>query len=140
MVRRPGAPNRIGQIQDRRAVFDFHQVQAVTGMSRTIIDPQLAPREPGDRSFAWRVRQTKRAPVSGPFDLFVSDSGGDDVLRLRALLTLRNGELDPLPFGERFEALALDCTVVCKNVGARFLLDEAEAFGLVEPFHGSGSS
>jgi hypothetical protein len=79
----------------------------------------------------------KRAPISGPFDLSVGDSSGDDVFRLWTLRALRNGKLDLLAFGKRLEALTLDCTEVCKNVGARFLLDEAEAFGFVEPFNGS---
>jgi hypothetical protein len=82
----------------------------------------------------------KRAPFSGPFDVSVGCLSGYDVFRLWALLALRNGKLDLLAFGERFEAVTLDCTEVCKNVGARFLLDEAEAFGFVEPFNGSGSS
>jgi hypothetical protein len=86
------------------------------------------------------VAPKKRAPVSGPFDVSVGYLSGDDVFRLWALLALREGEFDPLAFGERFEALTLDCTEMCKNVGARFLLDEAEAFGFVEPFNGSNSS
>jgi hypothetical protein len=81
----------------------------------------------------------KRAPISEPFDLLVGYLSGDDVFRLWALLALCDGKFDPLAFGERFEAVTRNCTEVCKNVGARFLLDEAEAFGFVEPFNGSSS-
>jgi len=67
-------------------------------------------------------------------------SGRYDILRLRAFRALRDGELDLLAFDERLEATALNRTEVCKYIRARFLLDEAEPFGIVEPFDGSGSS
>lgn len=55
-------------------------------------------------------------------------SDGNDVLRLRAFLTLRDGEFDPLAFCQRLEAVALDVAEVSKYIGTGFLLDEAEAF------------
>jgi hypothetical protein len=58
-----------------------------------------------------RSQQIKRAPISEPFDLFVGYLSGDDVFRLWALLALRNGKLDPLAFGERFEAYCRDRVV-----------------------------
>ena len=86
-----------------------------------------------------KLRPNQKGPDFGALDLSFGHLGGEDVFRLRALLALCDGKFDPLAFGERFEALTLDCTEVCKNVGARFLLDEAEAFGFVEPFNGSSS-
>ena len=62
-----------------------------------------------------------------------------DVLSLRALLTLRDRELDLLALDQRLEAVTLDRAEVCEHVWARFLGDEAKTLGLVEPFHGSGS-
>lgn len=69
---------------------------------------------------------------------FSTQSGRDDVLRLRALLALRDGELYLLAFRQRFEAVAGDIAVVCKYVRTRFLLDEAIAFGIVKPFNSAG--
>jgi hypothetical protein len=92
------------------------------------------------RGDIYPVAINKKGPGFGALDLSIGYLGGDDVFRLWALLALCDGKFDSLAFGERFEAVTRNRTEVCKNVGARFLLDEAEAFGFVEPFNGSGSS
>ena len=61
------------------------------------------------------------------------------VFSLRAFLTLRDRELDLLAFGERLEAVALDCAEMRKHIGAVFLLNKAEALRIVEPLDGSGN-
>src|SRR6478609_5606899 len=68
------------------------------------------------------------------------DSDGADVLRLRALLALRDVELDLLALDQLTEAGRLDVRVVSEDVGAAaVLLDEAVALFAVEPLHGAGS-
>ncbi len=58
----------------------------------------------------------------------VSGSGGGDVLRLRALLALRDVEGDRLAFLELTEAGGVDVGVVREDVGSAAVLgDEAEA-------------
>jgi len=65
-------------------------------------------------------------------------SGGDDVLRLRALLALRDVEADPLALLELTEALGRDVRVVGEDVrAAAVLLDETETLFGVEPLHSS---
>jgi hypothetical protein len=63
-----------------------------------------------------------------------------DILCLRALLALRDGEFDLLALSKRFEAAALDCAEMREYVGSRFLFDETESFGFVKPFYRSGRS
>src|SRR5690606_23915015 len=63
-----------------------------------------------------------------------------DVLRLRALRTLRDVELDLLVLVQRAVAARLDGRVVGEHVSAAVLGgDEAEALLSVEPLHGSNS-
>ncbi|EOY48703.1 integral membrane protein [Streptomyces lividans 1326] len=65
---------------------------------------------------------------------------GNDVLRLRALLALRDVEVHPLALLELAEALGGDVRVVGEDVGAAAVLrDETEALFGVEPLHGTGS-
>ena len=67
-------------------------------------------------------------------------SGGDDVLRLRALLALRDVEGHLLAFPKLAVALGGDVREVGEDVGAAaVLLDEAEALFRVEPLHGASS-
>ena len=54
-------------------------------------------------------------------------------------MALSDSELNFLAFSERLESVASDCAEMGKYVRTRFLLDEAEALGIVEPFDGSGS-
>src|ERR1700738_4970647 len=69
-----------------------------------------------------------------------SASGGNDVLRLRALLALGDVEVHLLAFLELAVALGGDVRVVGEHVGAAAVLrDEAEALFRVEPLHGAGS-
>src|SRR4051794_7895559 len=59
-----------------------------------------------------------------------------DVLRLRALLALRDVELHALVLLQRLVALPLDRAEVAEDVGAAVVLrDEAEALLRVEPLH-----
>ena len=82
----------------------------------------------------------KKGPrYRGPLAFIPGSLDRNDILSLRAFLALRDGELDLLAFGERLEAAALNRAEVRKYVRARFLGDEAEALGFVEPFHGSRS-
>jgi hypothetical protein len=84
----------------------------------------------------------KKAGPKGPAFLLSNRycSDRDDVIRLRAFLALRHSELDLLAFLQGLASLANDRVVVSEHVGTRFLLDEAEAFGIVEPFNGAGNS
>jgi hypothetical protein len=67
-------------------------------------------------------------------------SNANDILRLRAFLTLRDGELNPLAFGQSSKAVAHDTGEVGKNVGSRLLFNESKAFAFVEPFYGARGS
>jgi len=60
-----------------------------------------------------------------------------DVLGLRALLALADGELHSLAFGQGAEPGALDGAEVHEDVGAVFALDETEALGFVEKLDGT---
>src|SRR5829696_3053405 len=61
-----------------------------------------------------------------------------DLLRLGALLTLRDVELDLLALLQLAVAATLDSRVVNEDIGAAaVLLDEAEALFAVEPLHGA---
>src|SRR6476620_7835279 len=61
-----------------------------------------------------------------------------DVLGLRALLALRDVELDLLALEQLAEALGVDVREVGEDVrAATLLLDEAEALFRVEPLHGA---
>src|SRR4051812_604412 len=74
----------------------------------------------------------------GPRDVLLRTSDGDDVLRLQALLALRDVELDLLALLQLTEALSRDVRVVSEDVGAAaVLLNEAEALFRVEPLHGT---
>ena len=64
--------------------------------------------------------------------------GGEDVLRLGALLALGDVEGHALALLELTEALGGDVRVVGEDVrAATVLLDEAEALFRVEPLHGA---
>src|SRR3990167_1191503 len=64
-----------------------------------------------------------------------------DVRGLQALLALLDFEFDALVFRQRLEAVALNVTEVGEQVGAAGVLsNEAVAFALVEPLHGTGLS
>src|SRR5687767_9032101 len=60
-----------------------------------------------------------------------------DVRRLEALRATDDVELEPLAFGQRLEAIALDRGVVDEYVLATLLLDESKSLRLVEPLHRS---
>src|SRR5215212_1785487 len=65
--------------------------------------------------------------------------GGEDVLRLGALLPLGGLELDLRALGERLEAVACDRAVVDEQVLAALVGgDEPIALRVVEPLDGSG--
>src|SRR3546814_15213946 len=73
--------------------------------------------------------------------LFRSDVGSSGFDRLhagslRALRALRDLVADALAFLQAAEALGLDCREVHEDIRAAVLgCDEAEALGVVEPFH-----
>jgi hypothetical protein len=58
-----------------------------------------------------------------------------DGLRGWTLLALYDLEFHPLTLGEALEAFHLDRAVMYEDVTATLDLDEAEAFGVVEPLH-----
>src|SRR4051812_18197598 len=67
---------------------------------------------------------------------FLQDSERADVLRLRALLALRDFELHALVLLEAAETAGRDRGEVGEDVGAAAILaDEAEALVAVEPLH-----
>src|SRR5690348_18167793 len=61
-----------------------------------------------------------------------------DLLGLQAFLALGHHEADLLAFLQRLETAAFDRAKMHEHVLATFLADEAEALGVIEPFHGSG--
>src|SRR3546814_12567876 len=65
-----------------------------------------------------------------------SDVCSSDLGSLRALRALRDLVADALAFLQAAEALGLDCREVHEDIRAAVLgCDEAEALGVVEPFH-----
>src|SRR5436305_8076348 len=84
------------------------------------------------------VRTGPRLPSASRGGETVRRLDGADVLRLQALLALRDVELDVLPLVEALVALNLDGGEVDEHVrtsvGRR---DEAEALFAVEPLHGA---
>ena len=80
---------------------------------------------------------SSRPPIIGgqPEQRFVSKR--DDVLCLRAFLTLGDGEAHALAFGQSLEAGAGDGAEVCEHIRATLLLNKAETFGFIEPFDGA---
>ena len=54
-------------------------------------------------------------------------------IRLRALLTLNNVELDLVAFFERFVSIQLDRRVVDEYIRPVFAPDESVALGVIEP-------
>src|SRR4051794_20831981 len=60
-----------------------------------------------------------------------------DVSRLRPFLPLDNLELDAITLRERLEAAPLDGAEVDKDIWPSLARDEAIAFGVVEPLHGT---
>lgn len=61
-----------------------------------------------------------------------------DVLSLGTFLALNDNEFNSLPFFQGPVAFARDGTVVNKDIFTLILLDEAKAFGGVEPLHRAG--
>jgi hypothetical protein len=61
-------------------------------------------------------------------------------LSLRAFLTLNDNEFDSLSFFQAPVTFARDGTVVNKDIFALILLDEAKAFGGIEPLHRAGNA
>src|SRR5688572_29686302 len=61
-----------------------------------------------------------------------------DLVRLQPLLSLHDDEGHLLAFLQALEALALDRAEMHEHVIAILAADEAEALGIVEPFHGPG--
>src|SRR5262245_17169844 len=86
-----------------------------------------------------RSGKTIRARVApGPYqDVAIPKRSLDlaDVLRLQALGTLGDIELDGVTLGEAAEALGLDRREVDEHVRTRLLRDKAEALRVVEPLH-----
>ena len=72
-------------------------------------------------SFAERIRLHRRQVLSGG-----------------PLLALNHFEFNRLAFAQGAEAFGLNDAVVHEDVVTAFPLDEAIAFSIVEPFHGSG--
>src|SRR5690242_14099953 len=64
--------------------------------------------------------------------LRLSDVGG-----LWTLLPLDNLELDAIAFRERLEAASLNGAEVDKDIRTSLARDEAVAFGVIEPLHGT---
>ena len=62
-----------------------------------------------------------------------------DVLCLRTFLALSKSELNFLTLSQRFVSVACDSAEMSEHIGARFLLDEAKPFGIIEPFNSSSS-
>ena len=60
---------------------------------------------------------------------------GSDVFRFQAFFALNDIKADLLAFRKRFEAAGLNGAEVHENIAPALLLDEAEAFALVEPLY-----
>src|SRR3954451_23272871 len=85
---------------------------------------------------AWAVLLRSAGRAAGSPAARPPTSDRADVLRLRALLALRDVELDALRLVQRAVAAAGDGREVAEHVGAAaVLLDEAEALLRVEPLH-----
>src|SRR5436305_5305239 len=84
------------------------------------------------------VRTGPRLPSASRGGETVRRLDGADVLRLQALLALRDVELDVLPLVEALVALNLDGGEVDEHVRTSVgRSDEAEALLAVEPLHGA---
>jgi len=57
---------------------------------------------------------------------------------LRTFFSLYYTKLNFLSFAQRFESSAIDIAIMNKNIGAFILLDEAETFVRIKPFHSTG--
>jgi hypothetical protein len=81
--------------------------------------------------------KTEKGPtiLSGLFDFCFLTLRRDYILGLRTFLPLGNGKFYALAFFQGAISIAVDCTVVHKNVIAAFALDKTEAFAGVEPFY-----
>ena len=66
---------------------------------------------------------------------FCSRLDRPDVFRLEAFGPLGDVELDRLAFLQAAKAACLNSRKMHENVVARLAADEAEAFGVVKPFH-----
>src|SRR5712692_6661024 len=86
---------------------------------------------------AWT--QYKNGPGVSPGPAFRCDPTGSgdlaDVLRLQALRTLGDIELDGVTLGETAETVRLDRREVDEHIRTRLLRDKAEALRVVEPLH-----
>jgi ABC-type long-subunit fatty acid transport system fused permease/ATPase subunit len=85
--------------------------------------------------------ENKEAPIFGGFfsrvRLYLYSCNVDS---LWAFFTLFDGELHLLAFLKALEALALDRSVVDKNIIAFFAFDETIAFAIIEPLDRSLNS
>src|SRR5690606_14068391 len=66
--------------------------------------------------------------------------GAHDAARLRALVALRDAELDLLAFHQLAIAASLDRGLVYEHVGPALALDETEPLLRVEPLDGAGKT
>lgn len=78
-------------------------------------------------NYDW-VRQRAGVKRTGDSDLFHIDC-------LRSLLALFDLERDFLPFAQRFETLAFDCTEVDKNIRTAVYFYKPITLLLIEPLH-----
>jgi hypothetical protein len=76
-----------------------------------------------------------------PKRLAVSKLQRLDIRSLQAFLTLLDFEFNTLVFNQGLKAVSFDVTEVSEEVSAtRILSNEAVAFAVVEPLHGTGLS
>jgi hypothetical protein len=67
-------------------------------------------------------------------------SKANDVLRLRAFLSLSNSELNPLALSQGSEAVTDDSSEMGEYIGPGLLFNETKTFAFIEPFHGARDS
>jgi hypothetical protein len=81
------------------------------------------------------VAEKARQRVIAPGKLLAFGLERSDAFCLEALWTFRHVELDLLAFLQAAKAACLDGRKMHENIVARLAADEAEAFGVVKPFH-----
>jgi len=71
------------------------------------------------------------------YSLSVASGGSEPnyILGLQAFLALHAGVLDPLPFDQGTMPLTADRPIMDEHIRTTFALNEAKAFGIVEPLY-----
>jgi hypothetical protein len=79
----------------------------------------------------------KKPRKCGAFCWAFRVSAFDYVFGLGTFLSIDNGELYAITFIQGPVAFTADSAIVNKHIGATFTLNEAIAFGIIEPLNGS---